>query len=333
MKLKKLIFMSMISIIAIALMGCRAFNTATFEKKSEISNKKQNKKIQRKQVPADYYEAAKQQGSLEHFSYLTNGYDGKQEETNSEAMVYLPYGYDKEDNKTRYNILYLQHGAYGDDETWMLEYGDDFKNMIDHMIEDQLIKPLIIIMPYLPSGDNWYQDTTPYFYENEIKNDLMPAAESKYHTYAETTTEKGFEKSRSHRAFGGFSAGGTTTWTVFLHGLDRFKFFMPLSGGLTLGGNGNTDKSDAEKLSKAVQKAGYRKEDFEIFAATGTKDVAYQGLTAQMNAMKDYTDSFTYTENDFSEGNLMYYTVKGNIHDYPYTYEYVYNGLQALDIN
>lgn len=108
---------------------------------------------------------------------------------------------------------------------------------------------------------------------------------------------------------------------------------MPLSGGLTLGGNGSTDKSDAEKLSEAVQKSNYGKEDFEIFAATGTKDVAYQGLTAQINAMKDFSDSFTYTEKGFSEGNLMYYTVEGNIHDYPYTYEYVYNGLQALAMN
>ncbi len=317
----------------IALMGCGVVNAATLERGREIFTENQDKKIQITQVPADYYEAAEQQGALEHFSYMTNGYDGNQEETTREAMVYLPYGYEKEDNETLYNILYLQHGAYGNDETWMLEYGDDFKNMIDHMIEDQLIKPLIIVMPYLPSGDDWYQDTTPYFFENEIKNDLMPAVESEYHTYAETTTEEGFEKSRSHRAFGGFSAGGTTTWTAFFYGLDRFQFFMPLSGGLTLGGNGSTDKSDAEKLSESVQKSDYGKENFEIFAATGTKDVAYQGLTAQINAMKDFSDSFTYTENGFSEGNLMYYTVEGNIHDYPYTYEYVYNGLQALSMN
>lgn len=212
----------------------------------------------------------------------------------------------------------------------MLEYGDDFKNMIDHMIEDQLIKPLIIVMPCLPSGDDWYQDTTPYFYENEIKNDLMPAVESEYHTYAKSTTEEGFENSRIHRAFGGFSAGGATTWTVFLHGLDRFKYFMPLSGGLTLGGNGNTAEDDAEKLKKAALETNYGKQDYYIFAATGTKDVAYKGLTAQIDAMKDCNDTFTYTEKGFQEGNLMYYTVDGNAHDYPYTYEYVYNGLQAL---
>ena len=331
MKLKKLFFMGMASVIA--MMGCGTVNAATLERGSEISIEDQNEKIEMTEVPKQYYEAAQQQGSLEHFSYLTSGYDGNQGETTREAMVYLPYGYEKEDNETRYNILYLQHGAYGNDETWMLEYGDDFKNMIDHMIEDQLINPLIIVMPYLPSGNDWYQDTTPYFYENEIKNDLMPAVESEYHTYAETTTDEGFENSRSHRAFGGFSAGGTTTWTAFLYGLDRFQFFMPLSGGLTLGGNGSTDKPDAEKLSEAVQNSDYKKEDFEIFAATGTKDVAYQGLTAQIDAMKDFTDSFTYTENGFSEGNLMYYTVEGNIHDYPYTYEYVYNGLQALSMN
>ena len=46
--------------------------------------------------------------------------------------------------------------------------------------------------------------------------------------------------------------------------------------------------------------------------------------------MKTLTNAFDYTDRGFADGNLMYYTVEGNQHDYPYTYEYVFNGLQCL---
>lgn len=281
-------------------------------------------------VPDGYYSKATQQGTLEAFTYDTKDYIGNGEAIQSQATVYLPYGYNQNDTSTKYNILYLQHGAYGDEKTWMYEYGDDFKNMIDNMIADKRIPPLIIVMPYLPSGNDWYHDTTPIFYSGELKNDLMPAVESYYHTFATSTTDEGFEESRSHRAFGGFSAGGTTTWHVFLEGMNRFEYFMPMSGGLTLGGDGSTDVEDATRIADSATASGYDKHEYYVFAATGTKDVAYQGLTAQMEYMKTLTNAFDYTDNGFADGNLMYYTVKGNRHDYQYTYEYVFNGLQCL---
>lgn len=281
-------------------------------------------------VPLEYYNSAKEPGSLETFTYDTKNYIGDGKVVQSRATVYLPYGYNKNDVFTRYNILYLQHGAYGNERTWMYEYGNSFKNMIDHMIEDQVIAPLIIVMPYLPSGNEWYHDTTPIFYSEEIKNDLMPAVESHFHTYADGITDTDFIASRSHRAFGGFSAGGTTTWRVFLEGLDRFEYFMPMSGGLTLGGDGSTDMTDAQQLADAAVLSGYGKKDYYIFAATGTRDVAYQGLSAQIEAMKLLTEAFDYTDDSFADGNLMYYVVSGNRHDYQYTYEYVYNGLRLF---
>ncbi len=288
------------------------------------------KNISLRTVPNQYYNEAAQQGSLETFTYDTKDYIGNGNDIQSQATVYLPYGYHQDDIDTKYNILYLQHGAYGDERTWMYEYGDNFKNMIDNMIENELIPPLIIVMPYLPSGNEWYHDTTPIFYSGEIKNDLMPAVEAHYHTYAENTSVEGFEASRSHRAFGGFSAGGTTTWRVFLEGMDRFEYFMPMSGGLTLGGDGSTDVEDATLIADTAVSSGYGKWEYYVFSATGTNDVAYQGLTAQVDYMKNLTDAFDYTDNGFADGNLMYYTVEGNRHDYQWTWEYVYNGLQCL---
>ena len=358
--MKNKFFISIFLIFSVMLAGCSASDTKNLgsktvisEENSEVESKtgdtetiteqKDNlqepasiepetdmKNIALSTVPDGYYSKATQQGTLETFTYDTKDYIGNGRAIQSKATVYLPYGYNQNDTETKYNILYLQHGAYGNERTWMYEYGDDFKNMIDNMIESERIPPLIIVMPYLPSGNDWYHDTTPIFYSGELKNDLMPAVESYYHTFAMSTTDAGFEESRSHRAFGGFSAGGTTTWRVFLEGMDRFEYFMPMSGGLTLGGDGSTDVADATMIADTAAASGYDKREYYVFAATGTKDVAYQGLTAQMEYMKTLTDAFDYTDNGFADGNLMYYTVNGNRHDYQYTYEYVFNGLQCL---
>ena len=43
-------------------------------------------------------------------------------------------------------------------------------------------------------------------------------------------------------------------------------------------------------------------------------DDAYQGLITQMEYMKTLTNAFDYTDKGFANGNLMYYTVKGNRH-------------------
>ena len=358
--MKKKFLISVLWILTVALAGCGASDTADqgndyviLEENEDVKSNTEDTEIIAGQendlqesastesegnmqnivlgtVPDGYYGKAAQQGTLETFTYDTKDYIGDGEAMQSQATVYLPYGYDQKDTDTKYNILYLQHGAYGNERTWMYEYGDNFKNMIDNMIEDKRIPPLIIVMPYLPSGNDWYHDTTPIFYSGELKNDLMPAVESYYHTFATSTTDAGFEESRSHRAFGGFSAGGTTTWRVFLEGMDRFEYFMPMSGGLTLGGDGSTDAEDATTLADTAEASGYNKREYYVFAATGTEDVAYQGLTAQMEYMKTLTNAFDYTDKGFADGNLMYYTVKGNRHDYQYTYEYVFNGLQCL---
>ena len=64
----------------------------------------------------------------------------------------------------------------------------------------------------------------------ELVEDLLPAVESKFHTYAETMTPAGFKATREHRAFGGFSMGSVTTWYAFIENLPYFSKFVPLSG-------------------------------------------------------------------------------------------------------
>ena len=63
--------------------------------------------------------------------------------------VYLPAGDDPEKS---YNILYLMHGGGDDENYWLMElsdrtHGKTTMRVLDHMIEDGLCEPLIVVTP------------------------------------------------------------------------------------------------------------------------------------------------------------------------------------------
>lgn len=153
--------------------------------------------------------------------------------------------------------------------------------IVDNMIENHDINPLIIVMPYISPGTDWYDSTCPAFFQ-ELVTDLMPAVESQYKTFAVTSDHNGFLASREHRGFAGFSMGGTTTWFAFLNGLDYFRYFIPMSGDCwqlgTLAG-GKYPEETAEILARVGENAG---QDFYIFAATGGKDIACDNLSIEV---------------------------------------------------
>lgn len=283
-------------------------------------------------VPDNYYSQASHQGSIEEIRYETEDCENPGSTITKSAYVYIPYGYDKNDKNTKYDILYLMHGAGGSARTYMGTNNSPtrLKHMIDNMIENKQIKPTIIVTPTVNSGSDWYGSTTPEFYK-ELRNDLMPLAESSYNTYAENTTSEGFKNSRQHRAFGGFSMGGATTWFIFMYCLDYFEYYLPMSGDCwaygTLAGGSKPDET-AQLLADTVSNYGYGADDFKIFVATGTQDIAFSNMNNQISSMKKHSDVFKYTDKSFNDGNITYYTVSGNIHDYPQTHEYIYNGLQ-----
>lgn len=149
-------------------------------------------------IPDGYEAPADQQGNLQKITYNTwesFTYDQKSQKLTKEAWVYVPYGYDE--NK-KYNVFYLSHGGWSNETTIMGTDKDphSFKNVLDHAIEDGKIKPLIIVLPTYnntskeDSGDYSLAIQLTNQFHNEIVNDLIPAVESKYSTYAESVTKE-----------------------------------------------------------------------------------------------------------------------------------------------
>lgn len=220
-------------------------------------NEKIPKKLQ--EIPADYYTEADRQGSLVELNYETyesRTYEQKNRKLNKRAIVYLPYGYSENE---RYNVFYLMHGGWSNETTWLgtPERPGTFKNVIDHAVSDGKMKPFIIVCPTYnnesPSDSGDYTlayGTLTVNYHNELMNDLIPAVEGTYSTYADNVTPEGIKASRDHRAFGGFSMGSVATWHTFLNCLDAFRYFMPSSGAIDSTGNRLDSFSAALELSK-----------------------------------------------------------------------------------
>lgn len=278
-------------------------------------------------IPDGYENPATQQGTLNKLTYDTwesFSYEQKSNKITKEAWVYLPYGYTDEEE---YNVFYLSHGGWSNETTLM---GTDdnpksFKNVIDNAIQDGNIKPLIIVLPtYNNTSEN---DSSDYSlaiqltnqFHNELVNDLIPAVESKYSTYAKDTTPQGLKESRDHRAFGGFSMGSVNTWNKFRYCLDYFRYFMPMSGSYT---------TDGEYMADLVRQQGYSSQDFFIFAASGTDDFAYSAFKAQIMAMANNSGGMFKLAKNESEGNMSFLEREGYKHDAKATDEYTYNGLR-----
>lgn len=241
-----------------------------------------------------------------------------------DELEYIPDGYDE--NK-KYNVFYLSHGGWSNETTIMGTDKDphSFKNVLDHAIEDGKIKPLIIVLPTYnntskeDSGDYSLAIQLTNQFHNEIVNDLIPAVESKYSTYAESVTKEGLEASRDHRGFGGFSMGSVNTWNTFRYCMDYFRYFMPMSGSYS---------TDGQYMADLVRQQGYGSDDFFIFAASGTSDFAYHAFKAQIMAMAQDSDGMFKFANNETDGNLSFLEREGYEHDQKACDEYTYNGLR-----
>lgn len=278
-------------------------------------------------IPDGYDTPASEQGTLVKLTYDTwesFTYEEHTQKLTKDAWVYLPYGYS---DKEKYNVFYLSHGGWSNETSLMGTDTDPhtFKHVIDHAIQDGKIKPLIIVLPTYnntseeDSGDYSLAIQLTDQFHNELVNDLIPAVESKYSTYAENTTPEGLKASRDHRGFGGFSMGSVNTWNTFRYCLDYFRYFMPMSGSYS---------TDGQYMADLVRQQGHDADDFFVFAASGTNDFAYSAFKAQIMAMGNDSDGmFTFANNE-SDGNLSFREREGYSHDGKACDEYTYNGLR-----
>jgi hypothetical protein len=278
-------------------------------------------------IPDGYFDPSPQPGTLQELTYQTYesfSYSQKSRTLQKRAIVYLPYGYQKDQP---YDVFYLMHGG-GGDETATLgtpQRPSRFKNVIDHAMAAGDIRPLIIVCPTYNNTNENGRDSNSFSlamqlterFPNELLNDLIPAVEGRYRTFAATTRREDMIASRDHRGFGGFSMGSVATWRTFQYALDEFRYFLPMSCGTTL---------NDEQIFAAA--SGRRSQDYFVFVMTGTNDFAYafdQSRIQRMRASRVFVDA-----DRSADGSFAYRVKPGYSHGGIAAMEYTYNGMKAF---
>ena len=252
-----------------------------------------------KAIPPEYANPCKTAGKLDRMNIP--GF--------ADATVYLPAEYGAKTR--RYPVFYLLHGGGGDEHSFFAEDGL-LKNMIDHMIADRELKPLIIIAPtYYPPGKKdggiAYSGEAIRDFGPILLHSILPIADAKYRTIPE----------RTFRGVGGFSMGAVATWFVLMAGVDQFHWFMPMSGDCWICGERGGGKHAAQ--TAGLMASTLQGSSFFIHALTGEQDIAFPNLDPQMQAMKEYPEVFG--------RNVKYSVLPEGVHDYECIRRYIYNAL------
>lgn len=287
-----------------------------------------------KALPGIYRTQANHQGKVVKLDYQAHRYDSDTLII-KHCYVYLPWGYDDHPEQ-KYDILYFMHGGGSTAEKFLggLDSISINRNNLDHMIEEGRIPATIVVTPSFYRND-YREDPLPEagkcveIFPRELVEELIPAVEGKFRTFAKSTSKADIMESRDHRAFAGFSMGGVTTWWVFAKAKDYIKYFVPLSGDCwcvqQMGGK-NAPEETAKKLAEYAAKGN---QDFVVYSLTGSEDSAVNQLTPQIEAMKK--QSIFRFGNDFTKDNLFFSVFPGGLHDSAiYAAYYLYNALPAF---
>ncbi|MGI6177858.1 MAG: alpha/beta hydrolase-fold protein [Eubacterium sp.] len=279
------------------------------------------------EIPDAYFAEADSKGTLEDIYYDTYeslAYGPDAETLRKHAVVYLPAGYSEDE---KYDVFYLMHGGWSDENSTLgtPEAPSSLKNVLDNAIENGEMRPVIVVCPTYNNTNENGRDSDDFSlalkltrnYHNELVNDLMPAVEGRYSTYADGTDKSDFAASRDHRGFGGFSMGSVATWRTFEYCLDYFRYFIPMSCGTSL---------DDEEIRRAAD--GSDTSDYFVFMMTGTSDFAYGYDSARAEDMED-SNEFVSVDSD-PDGNFAFRVKEGYSHDAKAATEYIYNGLKAI---
>lgn len=192
------------------------------------------------------YKSAEQRGTISH-----PWYDSKILGINRRLTVYTPYGYEA-NPKAKYPVLYLLHGAGGDEEAWS-SMGRTAQ-ILDNLIAKGLAKPMIVVMPNgnpnqqaaqtfgLPTTEmDWRNPDNRNNYVRSLVEEIVPFIEKNYRTVAK----------KSHRAIAGLSMGGGHTIAASGMYPDAFDYICPLSMGAQ-----RTPELDAQL--QGIKKSGYK---------------------------------------------------------------------------
>ncbi len=233
-------------------------------------------------------------------------YDSPTLKMQRRMTVYTPAGYDK---GGKYPVLYLLHGAGGDENAWS-ELGRAAQ-ILDNLIASGKAKPMIVVMPngnpncQAAPGEWSFGMYQPGFMDSGT-GPKTPAAASMENSFMDIVNyvDKNYRtlKDRSHRAVCGLSMGGGHTFGISLRYPTKFDYYGLFSAGLHLG-SFQIGGSFAEQMKNAPD---FDKQSSRLFASRpklywigmGKTDFLYQNSADLRQYLDKKGYPYEYVETD-----------------------------------
>ena len=230
-------------------------------------------------------------------------YDSPTLQMQRRMTVYTPAGYDK---GGRYPVLYLLHGAGGDENAWS-ELGRAAQ-ILDNLIATGKAKPMIVVMPngnpncQAAPGEWSFGMYTPGF-RNGGTGPTTRAVASIPESFMDIVNymDKNYRtvKSRAGRAICGLSMGGGHTFQVSLLYPTTFDYYGLFSAGLHLGqGASFADqiKANPDFAQQSAKLFGSKPKLY--WMGMGKTDFLYQSTVDLRNYLDSKGYQYEYVETD-----------------------------------
>jgi enterochelin esterase-like enzyme len=147
-------------------------------------------------------------------------YDSKTTGQTRRVHIYTPPNYER--TTSRLPVLYLLHGGDGEDSVWTA-FGRAHV-ILDNLIADKTIPPLIVVMPngYAYGWDSGVAaEKQQADFQKDLVDDLIPFVQANYRA----------SRDRKERALAGLSRGGGQTLSIGLRHLNLFSRLGVFSAG------------------------------------------------------------------------------------------------------
>lgn len=194
--------------------------------------------------------------------------------------VWTPAGYEK--GKEKLPVLYLIHGGGDTDTSW--PNAGAAGEILDNLLADGKIKPMIVVMPNgTIAGPNVQDEVAPF--AKDMVTDIIPFIEANYRVLTD----------KDHRAIAGLSMGGMETMETAFQNIDMFSYVWVLSSSFK---PGTDPKAEAERLNVPANVAKINKSFKKlILTQGGPSDIAFKNCENTRKVLDELGVKYEYEEN------------------------------------
>jgi enterochelin esterase-like enzyme len=234
-----------------------------------------------------------------HGNVARTWYPSVQYKTDRRLTVYTPPDY--ENGKNKYPVLYLLHGAGGDEEAWIAI--GRLSAIMDNLIAQGRIVPMIVVMPngnpgkqaapgetaenfmYRPGMGNARGNGVPGSYELTF-DEIVHFTDTHYRTMAE----------KSKRALAGLSMGGSHSIVISADHPNMFNYvglFSPATPGR------RTDTTSQAYSNMDAKLAAQKNNGLKLYwIAIGKTDFLYTSVADFRKKLDNMQFPYTYVESE-----------------------------------